>query len=100
MRNATFTETELRAFYDLCERMESEGNKGWYTGDLCHMAGAAGAAFISGRKHLPYRAGVIFFSTGWGWRLRKSWRETFGQRFYETVVNWADANFRSGKVNS
>lgn len=92
MKNLTFTESELRAFYDLCERMQNEGNGGWYTGDLCYM-GKDAERFIRDRKSLAYRSGIIFFSTGWGWRLRKNWREVFGQRFYEIVVNWQDVTF-------
>jgi hypothetical protein len=96
MKNPTYTDSELRAFFDLCEQMQSEGNGGWYTGDLCQMGGAGAVAFIRERKHKPYREGIIFYSTGWGWRLRKNWRDTFGQRFYETVVNWQDAPLLKG----
>ena len=94
MQNSTFTDSELRAFYDLCEQMEREGNKGWYTGDLGYM-GKQAERFIRDRNFRPYRKEIIFFSTGWGWRLRKNWRETFGQRFYETVVNWSGVTFIS-----
>ena len=93
MSNQTYYEKELRAFYDLCERMEADRNRGWYTGDMCFHGGVHSQRFIKDRKFLPYRKGIIFYSTGWGWRLRKGWRETFGQRFYETVVNWEGVNF-------
>lgn len=90
MKNPTFTEEQLRGFYNICESMENSGNGGWYRGSF---NGDAGGLFITDRKFVNYRQGIVFFSTGWGWRLRKGWRETFGQRFYETVVNWTDARF-------
>lgn len=92
MKAPVFVESELRAFYDLCEQMEREGNKGWYSGDLSRMGYTR---FAFDRKFVAHRKGIIFYSGGWGWRLRKNWRETFGQRFYETVVNWQDAKFVS-----
>lgn len=35
-----------------------------------------------GDRHLKaQRDEIVFYSSGWGWRLRKGWRQTFAQRF-------------------
>lgn len=28
----------------------------------------------------PLRDGIVFYSSGWGWRLRKNWHETIAQK--------------------
>lgn len=80
--NYSLSEREIRNFYALCEAFEAEGNSGHYT-DYNRTGG-----FIYEGKYVRFRTGILFFSTGWGWRLRKKphWREVFAQRFPNTYA--------------
>lgn len=60
--------------------LEDGGNKGEYTSYIpdAHQ-------WVMGARYQPERAGILFYSRGWGWRVRTnpSWRSVFDERFYK-----------------
>lgn len=63
-----------KAIYDLASALEESGNGGSYrsSGDWVLLP-----------AYKQYRDGILFFSTGWGWRVRKKphWKTVFQERF-------------------
>ena len=55
-----------------CEQIEAKYPK--------HRA-AYNPSFANFDKDL--RAGIVFYSSGWGWRLRRNWREAWQKKMEE-----------------
>lgn len=69
---------EVMEFYRICARIDAAGNSGEYLARSRDKTGP----FTRATK--PLRAGIIYFSKGHGWRVRKKpkhWREVFKERF-------------------
>ncbi len=58
-------------------------NAGRYRSEI--MMDQSGAYYLISSSHKWLRDGVLFYSKGWGWRVRKGWREVVKQ--IETVPN-------------
>lgn len=79
---------EQHAFtlWNMAEWLESGGNIGVYRATLIRLFGVT-------PSHIPKRArdGIIFYSRGHGWRVRKDphWKDVFRERFpmtYEKIM--------------
>lgn len=63
------TPTELAQWRWWCEHLDSKRGKSSY--------GWGGPITKRDKRRRP--DGLIFYSTGWGWRLRKGWRERLAE---------------------
>ena len=81
------------AIYLLAEWMEKSGNKGVYT-QYCPDE----LQWVLGVRYQPERDGILFYSTGWGWRVRKSphWRLVANERFKNGQIEEKDPGTASG----
>jgi hypothetical protein len=93
MGSRTLSLKQIQRFYELCEYIDSRGNAGEYPMDR-HEPDSLW--LVTGPAFKELRDGIIFYSTGHGWRVRKSphWKETFNQRFdvwraYQAGYEWA-----------
>lgn len=59
----------IKQWRELCEYLDSCAGKSSYNPPHSHLLGPKNLEF---RKANP----MVFYATGWGWRLRKVWRET------------------------
>lgn len=91
---------QILKFRTLCEWLEHCGNRGSYAG---YTGDPDGLWYVTRPEFKPQRDGIIFYSTGHGWRLRKSpnWAETFEQRFplwraYQAGIAWVKWCVESG----
>ena len=94
--------TIVAAIYEAAACLEAIGNAGMYTGlfpDDCR--------WVLATRYNNERKGILFYSRGWGWRLRKSpdWRKVLQERFpdYATPENTEQteqAEPAAGTVNS
>jgi hypothetical protein len=68
------------AIYEIGLWLEGNGNHGRYTSDIPNEH-----QWVLGRKYLEQRRGILFYSTGHGWRVRKKpyWKTVFRERFFE-----------------
>ena len=64
--------TYVKHFADYCLWLEKQARKASYHNH---------PAWFDDHKLKPLRDGIVFYSGGWGWRLRKGWRQTFVKRF-------------------
>lgn len=90
--------TDQEYLFELAWQMEQAGNSGWYDGD--------GLIELYQRHHYignvyrinvvaipkPLRDGILYYSTGHGWRVRKNphWFTVFCERFPGTVKMWRE----------
>lgn len=60
--------------------LEAGGNGGFYTGAIPDSW-----RWVMGARYGAERAGILFYSRGWGWRVRTNptWRSVFDERFYK-----------------
>jgi len=80
------TKDEVKQFAWLCIYIENMGNgKGMYRIFGMHD----NLHWLSKAWSKPLRDGIIFYSTGWGWRLRKkpAWHVVFAERFGANVLS-------------
>lgn len=77
------SEQQLRDFYAYCLYCEADGNRGGYD----RRSRVRGAWILEG-KYKHFRDGILFYSRGWGWRLRKKphWKTVFAERFPNTYA--------------
>lgn len=52
-------------------REENPRNNGTYRGGVCRDT------------YKPLRDGIVFYSSGWGWRLRKNWQQAIAEKRVE-----------------
>jgi HAD superfamily hydrolase (TIGR01662 family) len=72
----SLTPAQIHTFWALCESLEVLGNKGEYSTISRRWE-------ITEPKYKSLRDGILFYSRGHGWRVRKKphWREVFTDRF-------------------
>lgn len=72
------THVVAEAILEAANWMDLNGNKGDY---VRHMPNDF--QWVFGTQYNNARQGIFFYSTGWGWRLRKNpdWRTVFKERF-------------------
>lgn len=72
------TAGDIKEWIGLCEYLEKRPRKSsYYSSQITnsHLLGD-NAMFLGMRKWMKYNdCDCVFYSTGWGWRLRKNWRE-------------------------
>ncbi len=67
-----------RDIHVLAEWLEHDGNQGHYTSYL-----PENLRWVMHPKFADYRKGILFYSSGWGWRVRKKphWKTVYNERF-------------------
>ena len=68
------------AIYEIGLFLEDDGNQGCYRSSIPSEHGWA-----LHPKYIEFRRGILFYSTGHGWRVRKKpyWKQVFRERFFE-----------------
>ena len=72
-------------------REENPRNHGTYRGGVCRDT------------YKPLRDGIVFYSSGWGWRLRKNWQQAIAdkrvelQAKHDRLVAWFKGESASNK---
>lgn len=63
-----------KTIYELASELEASGNSGHYRDS---------SDWVLLPAYAEYRKGIFFFSTGWGWRVRKKphWKTVYQERF-------------------
>lgn len=72
---------QLKRFWELCVRIDGRGNHGEYAG---YRKDATYDWHITLPKFKPLRDGILHYSRGHGWRVRKKpqhWKVVFRLRF-------------------
>lgn len=77
------------AIYEAAQLIEADGNGGIYAG---HFPESCSWILLS--QYKPDRDGILFYSSGHGWRVRRkpyNWREIFSERFptFKPEVHYA-----------
>lgn len=69
---------QIDKFYKLCQAIDTAGNGGWY-----RISVLSHCSFILDNKMKPVRDGIIYYSRGHGWRVRKEphWEAVMLARF-------------------
>lgn len=66
--------------FQLATQFEDKGNGGWY-----HWMVEPQYRYVLSKNKtlLEYRRGILYYTRGWGWRVRKKphWKEVYKERF-------------------
>lgn len=74
-----YNKSELpKTIRELAEYLDDYGNSGSYAKNLPHTLN-----WVLRPEYKPYRDGILYYSRGHGWRVRKHphWREVWQERF-------------------
>lgn len=76
-----------REIYRIAQHLEATGNHGSYPGNIKRAVGVKPTEIPKSQ-----RDGILFYSRGWGWRLRTHphWKNVFAKRFPTTFAELLD----------
>ena len=74
---------KLELFYRMCREMDIAGNPGYYRNHMLLDGLTVGQVLAIFNGNINLRDGIVYYSRGHGWRLRKvpHWHDVFVERF-------------------
>lgn len=83
------TRTKIEMFYEMCKWM-SDSNGGCHRQLVWHKDGYTTVGVVIDRIPQELRKGIVFYSGGHGWRVRKDphWQVVFRERFPEFTKHY------------
>lgn len=69
--------TLARDLFKMATYLDETGNRGTYRTTRFEWG------YVLSPKYASYRKGIVFYSKGWGWRVRKKphWKTVYNERF-------------------